>query len=485
MIEKKSMQIETISIEKSDQKLLMWSIVRRMLVPFLLLYTAVTRVNTVLNFYRFGSFGFESNSTFHLRFSEIGSGHLLYGLFTQDEFDTYPMRSFPVADLCSASTDFPSIRRFLGDRDEDLRGTISDPGVYYQVVANCDDPETIQIKTVVTIEQQFRNPSTHLDIRWRGATHIKCAFLWLCGGILVLWCVNWSLHCSWRILLHDNFTVFLWLLLAVETVRYFELRRLDGDDVDGGLTVLRVVGRVAYQTYFAAFATAAAKGWCILTNEFPLSDVLWSVGCVGLSSVAWILPDFVSLHSHEVITGMLSVLGGSLFLKDVLHAAGGSMMHSWAHLIAIGRAEINPRTTPVYERYTIFRSFRWSAVVGAGVIYIMLVLSLFINIPYRVTEGCNDALRLLLGGCWAWIFRIRDEDVNGRYGFAMQLEDCEPLSIESMDLRSRVLIGGGSTWRPGMSLPGEPKVRISEIPGRIRADSLDINNMVEDLSLDD
>jgi hypothetical protein len=36
-----------------------------------------------------------------------------------------------------------------------------------------------------------------------------------------------------------------------------------------------------------------------------------------------------------------------------------------------------------------------------------------------------------------------------------------------------------------MSLPGEPKVRIDEIPGRNRADSLDITNIVDDLSLDD
>jgi hypothetical protein len=445
----------------------------------------VTRVNTVLNFYRFGSFGFDSNSTFHLRFSEIGSGQLLYGLFTQDEFDTHPMRSFPVADVCSKSTDFPSIRHFLRGHNEDLRGTITDPGVYYQVVANCDDPETIPIKTIVTIEQQFLNPSTHLDMRWQGATQIKSAFLSLCAFLLVLWCINWSLHCSWRILLHDNLTLFLWLLIAVETIRYFELRRLDCDDLDGGLTILRVVGRVAYQTYFAGLATAVAKGWCIITNEFPLSDVLWSVGCVTLSSIGWILPDFISLHSHEVITGMLSVLGGSLFLKDVLHAAGCSMIHSWAHLIAIGRAEINPRTTPVYERYTIFRTFRWSVMAGAAAIYVKLVLSLFIDIPYRIDEGCNDALRLLLGGCLAWTFRISDADVNGRYGFTMQAGDCEPLSIESRDLRSTVLLGGGSTWQPGMSLPGEPKVRIDEIPGRNQSDSLDINNIVDDLSLDD
>jgi hypothetical protein len=456
-----------------------------MLLPFLISYTAVTRVNTVLNFYKFGSFGFDINSTFHLRFSEIGSSQLLYGLFTQDEFDTFPMRSFPVTDLCLKSPEFPSIRHFLGRGGEDLRGTISDPGVYYQVVANCDDPETIPIKTIVTIEQQFLNPSTHLDMRWQGATQIKSVFLFLCAVLLVLWCINWCLLCSRRILLLDSFTLFLWLLIAVETIRYFELRRLDCDDLDGGLTILRVIGRFAYQVYFAVFATAVAKGWCILTNEFPLSDVLWSVGCVGVSSIAWILPDFISLQSPEVVTAMLSVLGGSLFLKGILHAAGCSMMHSWAHLIAIGRAEINPRTTPVYERYTIFRTFRWSAMAGAAVIYIKLVLSLFIDIPYRIDEGFNDALRLLLGGCWAWLFMIRDADVNGRYGFAMQAEDCEPLSIESMDLRSRVLMGGGSTWHPGMSLPREPRVRIDEIPGRNRADSLDINNMVDDLSLDD
>jgi hypothetical protein len=455
----------------------------------LLQYAATTYVNTARSFFPVGNFGFETNSTFSLQFSHIQSSDLIYCLFSQEEYELYPINRFPIADLCANSLGFPTINRRLLSDNYSFTGVISDPGVYHQVIVNCEDPETIPIKTVVRIDQKFHNPSTHLDSRWLGVTYPKFLFILLYMLCVIIWCANWAYRISSRIPLHGFMSALFWILCGVEVIRYVELRHLDSEDRDGGLTIVRIIGRIISRASMAFVLISAAKGWCITHCTFPTNDVLCFSTLAFVSSGIWWIQELAPFQQFEVPAGMLSVLAGAVVAREICISCSDSAVNSWIYLLAIRRADIDPRTTPVYRRYKIFKRLRWTVAIVALCWIADLVTVLFFAVPFWLSETFHDALRLLFIAACGWIFHIQACDFNGRYAYLSPADDTSdsnsPTDVETI-IASEIAMGG-SAWHQGMWLPAEP-AQTSAHHGRIkprdRADSIDIT-IGEDLLLGD
>jgi hypothetical protein len=186
---------------------------------------------------------------------------------------------------------------------------------------------------------------------------------------------------------------------------------------------------------------------------------------------------------------MLSVLAGVIVVREIYMNCGDSAVSSWIYLLEIRRADIDPRTTPIYRRYKIFRRLRLAVAIGATVETVLLTASLFVSVLFWIDEAVCDALQLFLIICCGWLFRIHNSDFGGRYAYVgetggstegTQATDLIPFIASEIAL-------GGSPWQQGMWLPAEP-AQTSAHHGRIklrdRADSIDLA-IGEDLSLGD
>jgi hypothetical protein len=119
-----------------------------------------------------------------------------------------------------------------------------------------------------------------------------------------------------------------------------------------------------------------------------------------VATSCWSLPELVALHQFELAVGMLSVLAGGLVMRELYVSCQDSSLNAWIYMLAIRRAGIDPRTTPVYRRYKIFRNLQWSVIPSTLGIAGQLFVSLFVSIPFWLRETINDALRLFLALTW-------------------------------------------------------------------------------------
>jgi hypothetical protein len=457
--------------------------------PVVLSYRASTRVESTVNFHRIGDFGFEANANFTVTFMNVGSGHLLYGLFTTEEFKLYPTRSFPVPEICAGQVAFPSLLFHLSSSNTVYKDRITYPGIYHQIIINCDDPEFIPIRTLLTVKQHFCNPSTHMDIRWQGIRKAKYYLIIGSTAFLAIWFTNWFFSCCRYIHLQVFFSCAFIITHAKTIIRYLELRRLDLMDDGGDLTTARVILACVQPSSVAFVFSAAAKGFCLTSQGLPAADILLATFFAAASIVLWSLPTIIDLQNLEMASVMLSALAGALFFREILLSVSDSIVHVWIHLMAVGRVGIDPQSTPIFQRFRMLRLFKvaiWAWIVFVG---LHLFVGVFYPIPYWLSETLSDGYGLFVLVCVGVIFRIREADCEGQYGYVGECDGsrgAQP-SLESLDLRGRKLPGGGAAWHPGMWLPIGP-TQVAMHYGDVRPinsrESIDIA-IIDDMSLDE
>jgi hypothetical protein len=289
--------------------------------------------------------------------------------------------------------------------------------------------------------------------------------------------------------LHAFFSLTFSLSYATTIIRYLELRHLDVCDDGGDLTTARALFAFLQLTCLGFAVSAAAKGVCVISDRFPVADIALSTFFCASTIVFWFLPTYVHLDHLEMASLMLSLLTAALFFREILLSLTDSVTHVWIHLIAIGRSGIEPRSTPVFQRFTMLKFFRATVYLAASSIAIYFLVSLFYSIPYSVQETIEDAILLSILFSCGIIFRIRKSDLEGQYG---QVGDTDEVrgtqpSLESLDLRTTKLPGGGLTWHPGMWLPVGPteaSAHYGHVRPKDRRESIDIA-MIDEMSVEE
>jgi hypothetical protein len=272
-------------------------------------------------------------------------------------------------------------------------------------------------------------------------------------------------------------------------IRYYELRQLDVRDDDGGLTVLRLLVAVLAEAFRGLAFICAAKGFCVNLDRLPTIDILLATFLNLSATVLWRVPQYLNLHSLELPAFMLAALSGALFFREVLLSLSDSILRCWIHLLAIMRAGIDPKSTPVYQQFTMLRSFKIIFVCYAAIVGLHILIRIFVSIWYWADESISDLITLFILVMSGVIFRVRRSDVGGKYGFVSEIDGDrggEP-GLGSLDLRAGKLVSGGLEWHPGMWIPVGPTeagTHYGNVRTRGREDSIDIT-VIDDMSLDD
>jgi hypothetical protein len=289
----------------------------------------------------------------------------------------------------------------------------------------------------------------------------KIVFLILYTACFIYWFVNWYLNFSIQIRIHYLLTSVLVAMLLYSIARAIEISLLNQADTARGWLPTRLTIQVVAEVLFYFTLLMLAKGWCIVRESLPVSQIVlamvYSAFFIGFrTSVEY------TMHLPVVIVLIVFALLFACFLvRDLVISLNHAALRVVAHMVVIANRGINPRTTPIWQKYVMFRSFQRIIIVGALLIMVYYVCSVFLAVPFGADEIVTDSLQLAVVAAWLVLFRLRAGARKNYYRIRFQetgdVGQVLTTDLDDVDIRSGAL-SVGRDWTEGMALPRQPKV---------------------------
>jgi hypothetical protein len=202
----------------------------------------------------------------------------------------------------------------------------------------------------------------------------------------------------------------------------------------------------------------AAKGWSLVRESLPMIEVIKSFVFSVIQTVPLTCAAHLRLGAGDYILLLVAMFGLLLYYRNLFKSIDSSAAYVLAHLLVIADRGIDPRTTPIWKKYRMFRWLLWGILGYFVVQTLSTALAKFTACPYFATELMADVASLALMGAAAFLFRLTKGTRNGYMIIGqeeepreLQREELEGLSIDS-DLFQRAQIA----WEAGMALPPQP-----------------------------
>ena len=426
----------------------------------LIFFKSVNKINTAQDAYTLDTFGFLENGTFNVKFTEVLTPMLYYGLLSQDEFPIELLITASASKFCQESPQIPKIRTYVPTGETYIfNGTIKNKAVYTPIVFNCASNSTI-----VKIEQVFLNPSTHLDYRWIGGNWTQLGLMIYMCALFVIWMINWIMNFRSNVKIHYFMTFSIIFAICYHACSYKEMVELDKNDSADSATAARIVLSIFDNGCLFIALLLASKGWCVYKEKLSCKDVFLSIIYVVVYMVFNCLYTFADLGRAEIIISLISLIAIGLFLRELIISINASKIHFVAHMYVISNAGINPETTPIYAKYKTYTMLKWSVIVCCVLIITRVCVSLFVNIFFWINQFVLDVILVGMTTTLCFIFRLRKSGSNDQYQMIvdsdfeqnepeeLQLQDVEEIDINQFKTKTGII------WEEGMKLPTPPVI---------------------------
>ena len=420
---------------------------------FLVFYRNTVRINTQARIVSIEDFGFEEGGQSITRFLSHGnSNSLFFAVFDAEQQKEFTKQRVPTSNSSSICTDHEQYRIFKNMSEVDnCQFVVDKETILYYKLFECGDASTIDAKLV----NIFSNKHTRMDTRWIGIIQAKLITIVIFFLILCYWFVNWFLHFRVQIWIHYFFTLTFVLSFLIDTVRFYELRTLDQQDISSFWTPFRVVLEIIGS--ITAFTTLllASKGWCIIRDEISITEMLLSV----LYSIVFVIlleiPQYFYLGVLELPIFLCSLVFVGLYVRELIVSINDASLHILAHMIAIYNEGIDPQTTPVYRKHQMYQYFEGAVICGCTLVLIKICVSMFVDIKFWVSETLNDIIEIILLLTIEIIFRLRGTSAAGYETVVSQNRENNEIHLEEIETFKD---SGGRKWEEGMPLPGMPNI---------------------------
>ncbi|OHT08272.1 hypothetical protein TRFO_04871 [Tritrichomonas foetus] len=345
-------------------------------------------------------FGFEENSTYEVKISMIKSQNLMFCLFHDSEFNHYTINKLPIETVCDSKSDFPKMKIEILPKNSDneftnplifnFSGVINKEGIYHQIIVNCEEPEIDQISTILTIQNDFKNPSSLLDSRWKGVFDLKTITMSLSLIIIVFWFIYWIFFPSAKTKLQYSLGVTYIFYCIYQICRLTELKKLDYTDDATLFIVLRVIFYVLYMVSNCCIVFLAAKGWCILHNEISLVDIGIQLFLYFTYLSISIFLQFINLYDFELMAIMISFLALTAFVRELFLSMTSTRLDIASKLLSIMTNGFGSKSTKFYQQRKVYSLFEMTITVIPMFYLLKIFVKFFFTIPFYIEETLFD-----------------------------------------------------------------------------------------------
>lgn len=317
----------------------------------------------------------------------------------------------------------------------------------------------------------LKNPGSYLDSQMEPCLYSEPIFSLTVLIILIFWIINWVqniIHSGsqyqFAFTLHEFITITYIVSLIYSICQVFELWTLHKKDCTTLLSEFSILLR--FLQYWALFASMllASKGWCIVHESISLCSVFYCIFSSLLLSFPLIIMEYFIVGNWSYLVLVCGMIGILIYYRLMVTSIRDATLYVIAHLAVIKEQGIDPKTTPVYSKYKIFRGISWGVVSYFLITFLVSSISSFADIPYYVEDIVQDAITLLLLGAAAYIFRLRRDMRRGYMMIGDVDENIEPQTFSREDVKE---LGGTQRdneademreWEEGMLLPPQPVI---------------------------
>ncbi|KAJ5071107.1 hypothetical protein M0811_10591 [Anaeramoeba ignava] len=329
--------------------------------------------------------------------------------------------------------------------------TIPKEDFYFFFVTSCYSNSEINYKFDYTL----MNPGgEYLGLGYIPLPNMYISFTVILFVLFFVWLINWITHRSQKIKLHKFLTItFIVIVVYMASMAgYWKYQSKKGLRPIGFIVYIVIID-VLYQFFFFASLLLIAKGWSILNQKLePRSKraivavlvffILFAELLVFTKTLIYFLYFFGWLVTYFII------------LRMVFSATEQNKLTLKSHLIMIRNANIDPVTTPIFQKYKLFKHFKrvfLSFVILQIICYVISFLFLYfypwITMLLFVIVDC-----IMMIGV-GWTFRLRSFHPLFEEPPAMNQQVAAPPLTNSQIMQEELTGQQLTPWQNGMALP--------------------------------
>eukprot|EP01156_Anaeramoeba_ignava_P015311 Anaeramoba_ignava/a612671_13.p1 GENE.a612671_13~~a612671_13.p1 ORF type:complete len:449 (+),score=117.78 a612671_13:72-1349(+) len=331
-------------------------------------------------------------------------------------------------------------------------GNIPTKDHYFFYVTQCNQTHDLTLD----LDYTFMNPGgQYLSTDEIPLPKIFLSFLIIWVLVVILWFINWLLHRDQKIKLHTLITLTLCIriITIILQLSYWQTLSKKGK-VNLSFYVTVLVFEYIQDYFFFGTIILIAKGWCItrekLRNQEKTNIILLLFFLVFLIQ----LFDVITSTWIWLIVILLFIVY-FLILRLIFKATADNKNQLKVQMIFVRNHNIDPRTTPHFRKYQLFKQFHWffSVFVVWQIICFVIGILFLIFYPWLVVLLLQIADFVLLAGI-TFIFRLKTfhplfEEVPENY---LTISSPNTNNYESIidENDQQVEL---KEWRKGMILP--------------------------------
>lgn len=405
--------------------------------------------------------GFQSGGTLTANFTGANSGALVVALCTSDEIKKMAEYKFlncdTFAQMCSTA-----VYQETAQGKANFYLKVPARARYYTAIASCRS-----FSSIYQVDLHYANPDSKLSTDLIPCLYAKPIMAVLFAICLVYWFINWALNCKGSSLVHKVFTAAFVLALLTVLVDCGYYAHFNKSDSNNGVAEATVVFACFFMFITISCFVLTSNGFGIIHNNYTYKDI----GLILLLDAIMIgtIYGYRYAKSFWLSLVLLVVFAIALYfvIRIVMKGTRMCMIQIYAHMYVIAERGIDPTTTPLKKKLTIYRMITYILVIYLGLtVMLQLVFAIF-GIPEWIYQFFADLVNLSLVIGAMYLFRL--ERARGGYASLASSEPQQPQEftiedIERLDFNT-IFNNATQTWDGETPLP--PMPRIVEVPTHV------------------
>lgn len=398
--------------------------------------------------------GFQTGGTLIANLTDVTSDEVAIALCTKDEVNKIAQYTRMSCDkfvtMCSAS----GYQDVVG-RSANFFLKVPTKDHYYTAFSAC-----VGYISYLNLDLQYSNPDTKLSTDALPCLYAKPVMAVLFGVCLIYWLINWALNCQGSTPVHKVFTAAFFLALITVLVDCGYYAHYNKSDSNNGIDIATIVCGCLFMFITVSCFVLVSNGFGIIHNDYTYKDV----GIILLLDAVMIGCIYGYRYTDKFWLGLILLVafGLSLYfiIRIVMAGTRKCTIQIYAHMYVIAERRIDPLTTPLKKKLTIYKQITTVLTSYMALTLILMVVYSIFGLTEWIYELISDIINLALVVGAMYLFRL--ERSRGGYSNINSNETEKPQEftiqdIENMDLTA-MLIVGTQKWDGETPLPPMPRI---------------------------